>query len=125
VQPVIKTVASTGSVAPVGEHGAMRQSPAGISIYGDAGTTEVPLPETRSAYAPEFDDLSNALVHGKPVRHDGRWSLATLEVCWRSYRRRWHTGTAPCSIKLRSLMVHSCSQANTESRGKNYAEHTS
>ena len=125
MQPVIKTVASTGSVAPVGEHGAMRHSPAGISIYGDAGTTEGPLPETRSAYAPEFDDLSNALVHGKPVRHDGHWGLATLEVCWRSGSRRWHTGTSPYSTRLWSLMVHSCSQAHTESRGKNYAEHTS
>jgi predicted dehydrogenase len=59
----------------------MRQSPAGIYIYGDAGTTEVPLPETRGAYAPELDELYDALVYGKPVLHSGRWGLATLEVC--------------------------------------------
>ena len=59
----------------------MRQSPAGIYIYGDAGTMEVPLPETRGTYAPEFDELYDALVYGKPVLHSGRWGLATLEVC--------------------------------------------
>ena len=63
------------------EHGDMRQSPAGIYIYGDAGTTEVPLTETRGAYAPELDELYDALVYGKPVLHSGRWGLATLEVC--------------------------------------------
>jgi phthalate 4,5-cis-dihydrodiol dehydrogenase len=63
------------------EHGEMRQSPAGIYIYGDTGTTEVPLPETRGTYAPELDELYDALVYGKPVLHSGRWGLATLEVC--------------------------------------------
>jgi phthalate 4,5-cis-dihydrodiol dehydrogenase len=63
------------------EHGEMRQSPAGIYIYGDAGTTEVSLPETRGAYPPELDELYDALVYGKPVLHGGRWGLATLEVC--------------------------------------------
>jgi len=63
------------------EHGEMRQSPAGIYIYNDAGTTEVPLTETSGALVPELDELHNALVHGKSVLHDGRWGLATLEVC--------------------------------------------
>ena len=63
------------------EHGEMRQSPAGLYIYGDEGTREVPLPETRGAYAPELDELYDALVSGKPVLHGGRWGLATLEVC--------------------------------------------
>lgn len=63
------------------EHGEMRQSPAGIYIYGDDGTTEVPLAESGVAYAPELDELYNALIYGKPVLHGGRWGLATLEVC--------------------------------------------
>jgi len=63
------------------EHGDMRQSPAGIYIYDDAGTTELQLTETRGAYAPELDELYDALVYGKPVLHSGRWGLATLEVC--------------------------------------------
>jgi len=63
------------------EHGEMRQSPAGIYIYSDEGTTEVPLSETRGAYAPELDEIYDALVYGKPLLHGGRWGLATLEVC--------------------------------------------
>ena len=54
---------------------------AGIYIYGDTGTTEVPLIETRGAYAPELNELYDALVYGKPLLHSGRWGLATLEVC--------------------------------------------
>jgi len=63
------------------EHGEMRQSPAGIYIYSDEGTTEMPLGETRNAYAPELVELYNALVYGKSLLHGGRWGLATLEVC--------------------------------------------
>ena len=63
------------------EHGDMRQSPDGIYIYGDTGTTEVPLTEARGAYVPELDELYSALVYGTPVLHSGRWGLATLEVC--------------------------------------------
>jgi phthalate 4,5-cis-dihydrodiol dehydrogenase len=63
------------------EHGEMRQSPSGIYIYSDTETTEVPLTELRGAYAPELDELYDALVYGKPVLHGGRWGLATLEVC--------------------------------------------
>jgi phthalate 4,5-cis-dihydrodiol dehydrogenase len=63
------------------EHGEMRQSPAGIYIYGDTGTTEMPLTETRGTSAPELDELYDALVYGKPVLHSGRWGRATLEVC--------------------------------------------
>ena len=54
---------------------------AGIYIYGDEGTTEVPLPEARGAYAPELDELYDALIDGKPALHSGLWGLATLEVC--------------------------------------------
>jgi phthalate 4,5-cis-dihydrodiol dehydrogenase len=63
------------------EHGDMRQSPAGIYVYSDTGTTELPLTETRGAYAPELDELYDVLMYGKPVLHSGRWGLATLEVC--------------------------------------------
>jgi phthalate 4,5-cis-dihydrodiol dehydrogenase len=63
------------------EHGEMRQSPAGIYIYDNTGTHEVPLPETRGTSCPELDELYDALVYGTPVLHNGRWGLATLEVC--------------------------------------------
>src|SRR5712692_150903 len=48
------------------EHGDMRQSPQGVYIYGDGGTTELPLTETRRAHAAEIDELYDALVDGKP-----------------------------------------------------------
>src|SRR5262249_40813556 len=63
------------------EPGDIRQSPAGIYIYDDAGATELPLTEPRGAYVSELDELYDALVYGKPVLHSGRWGLATLEVC--------------------------------------------
>jgi phthalate 4,5-cis-dihydrodiol dehydrogenase len=77
----IPTLSDRGLLVVSCEYGDVRQSPAGIYIYGDAGTTELPLTETRSAYPPELDELYDALVYGKPVLHSGRWGLATLEVC--------------------------------------------
>jgi len=62
------------------EHGDMRQSPEGIYVYGDDGTTELPLTETRRLHSPELDELYEALVQGRPLLHGGRWGLATLEV---------------------------------------------
>lgn len=51
------------------EHGEMRQSPAGIYIYDDSGTTEVPLTETRGAHAPELDELYDALGACPRINH--------------------------------------------------------
>ena len=62
------------------EHGDMRQSPNGIYVYGDDGTTEIELNETRGAFSPELDELTEAIVNGRPLLHGGRWGLATLEV---------------------------------------------
>jgi phthalate 4,5-cis-dihydrodiol dehydrogenase len=62
------------------EHGEMRQSPNGIYIYGDDGTSEVEVKEGRGG-SPELEELYQALVNGTPVLHGGRWGLATLEVC--------------------------------------------
>jgi phthalate 4,5-cis-dihydrodiol dehydrogenase len=62
------------------EHGDIRQSPEGVYVYGDDGTTELPLTETRGSHSPELDELYDALVFGRPLLHGGRWGLATLEV---------------------------------------------
>ena len=29
----------------------------------------------------ELEELYDAIVNGKPLWHDGRWGMATLEVC--------------------------------------------
>jgi phthalate 4,5-cis-dihydrodiol dehydrogenase len=63
------------------EHGDIRQSPDGLLVYGDAEKWEVPLSpdETpRDAVVAEFYD---AILHGRPTVHNGRWAKATLEVC--------------------------------------------
>jgi predicted dehydrogenase len=62
------------------EHGDIRQSPDGVYVYGDDGTTEIPLTETRRSHSPELEELYDAVVHHKTLLHGGRWGLATLEV---------------------------------------------
>ena len=62
------------------EHGDMRQSPNGIYVYSDEGTSEIELTETRGAHSPELAELQEAIVNGRPLLHGGRWGLATLEV---------------------------------------------
>ena len=63
------------------ERGAIRQSPDGLLVYGDEGVEEVSLSQELRGRAAELMDLYNGVVHGKPIFHDGRWGMATLEVC--------------------------------------------
>jgi predicted dehydrogenase len=62
------------------EHGDMRQSPNGLFVYRDDGTSEVPLKEIRGSQSPELEELYETVVNGRPLLHGGRWGLATLEV---------------------------------------------
>jgi phthalate 4,5-cis-dihydrodiol dehydrogenase len=62
------------------EHGEMRQSPNGIYLYGDGGTTELPLTERRGSFSPELEELYEAVFNNRPLLHGGRWGRATLEV---------------------------------------------
>ncbi len=61
------------------ERGDMRQSRDGILIYGDT-KREVPIASDRGRRKAEIDELYDGVVHGKPMLHDGRWGLATIEV---------------------------------------------
>lgn len=63
------------------ERGAMRQSADGLLIYDEHGVEEVPLAKEMRGRAAELMDVYNAVVHGKPLFHDGRWGMATLEAC--------------------------------------------
>src|SRR5579864_1326223 len=62
----------------------VRQSAYGLYIHSDEGKQEVDV-ESRSGGAvgrrAELEELYNAIVLGQPVWHDGRWGMATLEVC--------------------------------------------
>ncbi len=62
------------------ERGDMRHSQHGLFIYDDDGLRDVPLTGGRAGRRAELAELYGALVEGKPVFHDGRWGMATLEV---------------------------------------------
>ena len=63
------------------ERGTLRQSPNGILVYDDDGHHEVPVQGSGATGIIELQELHAALTRGVPISHDGRWGLATLEVC--------------------------------------------
>jgi phthalate 4,5-cis-dihydrodiol dehydrogenase len=62
------------------EHGDMRQSPNGLYLYTDEGRQEVLFERGQNHGLVEMKELYEAVVEGKPLVHDGRWAMATLEV---------------------------------------------
>jgi phthalate 4,5-cis-dihydrodiol dehydrogenase len=62
-------------------HGDIRQTPDGLFIYGEDEKREIALPTGSRGREAEIEELYNAVVHHRPVFHDGRWGEATLEVC--------------------------------------------
>jgi phthalate 4,5-cis-dihydrodiol dehydrogenase len=63
------------------ERGNLRQSPVGILVYDDEGHHEVPVQGRGGAGIIELQELHAAVTRGVPISHDGRWGMATLEVC--------------------------------------------
>lgn len=63
------------------EKGDIRQTPDGLYIYGETEHREVKLPAAARGRGAEVEELYHAIVHDRPVFHDGRWGAATLEVC--------------------------------------------
>lgn len=63
------------------ERGDVRQSPNGVFVYGDEGRREVVGCGEGRMGVLEMNEMYGCLAEGKPVVHDGRWGLATLEVC--------------------------------------------
>jgi phthalate 4,5-cis-dihydrodiol dehydrogenase len=63
------------------EKGDIRQTPDGLYIYGESEQREIPLSGGSRGREAEVEELYNAVVHNRPVFHDGRWGAATLEVC--------------------------------------------
>ena len=77
------------------ERGDIRHSKHGIYVYDDDGQHDInTTPERAMGVAgrrAELEELYDSVVLGKPLWHDGRWGLATLEVClavMESARRR-------------------------------------
>jgi phthalate 4,5-cis-dihydrodiol dehydrogenase len=63
------------------EKGDIRQTPDGLKIYSETEQREIQLPAANRGREAEVEELYNAVVHQRPVFHDGRWGAATLEVC--------------------------------------------
>lgn len=67
------------------ERGDMRQTPTGLTIYGDDGDEEVAIPAgdgyNRRYCSVEVDEMCRAVRADEPVRiHDAHWGKATQEV---------------------------------------------
>jgi phthalate 4,5-cis-dihydrodiol dehydrogenase len=63
------------------ERGDMRHSQHGVSVYDDNGLRDIDIGKGRVGRRAELEELYNAVMLGRPVFHDGRWGMATLEVC--------------------------------------------
>ncbi|HEY7061134.1 MAG TPA: Gfo/Idh/MocA family oxidoreductase [Chloroflexota bacterium] len=67
------------------DRGDVRQSAYGIYVHSDRGKEEIDVVAGRamgtSQRRAELEELYDAVVLGKPLWHDGRWGMATLEVC--------------------------------------------
>ncbi len=59
----------------------LRPLPTGVMIYGDAEARLDPFPPPVIPRVEVIDEFFGAIVTGKPPLHDGRWAMATLEVC--------------------------------------------
>jgi phthalate 4,5-cis-dihydrodiol dehydrogenase len=68
-----------GIVVASCERGDVRQSPAGIYVYGDEGRREIPVTNELYGLA-DIREMHEWLTAGKRITHDGRWALATLEI---------------------------------------------
>jgi phthalate 4,5-cis-dihydrodiol dehydrogenase len=63
------------------ERADLRPLPNGVMIYGDEEARLEPLPAPEIPRTEVVDELYAAIVHGRAPLHDGRWAMATLEVC--------------------------------------------
>ncbi|HEY4134558.1 MAG TPA: Gfo/Idh/MocA family oxidoreductase [Alphaproteobacteria bacterium] len=63
------------------DKGSMRQSQDGIIVYGEEGPREVVLERSLRGRAAELSEMYGGVMEDRPIFHDGRWAMATLEVC--------------------------------------------
>jgi phthalate 4,5-cis-dihydrodiol dehydrogenase len=62
------------------EHGDVRLTPSGLSIYGDEETRNIPIRTETDGRHGIVDQLYEAVVNGRRPAADGSWGKATLEV---------------------------------------------
>jgi phthalate 4,5-cis-dihydrodiol dehydrogenase len=59
----------------------LRPTPRGVMIYDDFGRRFDQLPDPTVPRVEVIDELCGAIFDQRPVLHDGRWGMATMEVC--------------------------------------------
>lgn len=69
-----------GIVVASFERGDLRHSYDGLFVYDDEGRRHLPVYGERGVGMLEMQDMYDAVVEGKPIAHDGRWGMGTLEV---------------------------------------------
>ena len=70
-----------GLVVASCEHADLRPTPKGVLICRDSDVEFEALPPPRVPREEVIDELHAAVVDGVAPLHDGRWGMATLEVC--------------------------------------------
>jgi predicted dehydrogenase len=65
-----------------GEDATIRQSADGLYLYDKDGRQEIALPRKEGGRLAELMEMHETLSGGRKPFHDGRWGLATLEVCF-------------------------------------------
>lgn len=75
-----QTLTHFGLTIVSGERGDIRQSPTGLSIYGDHGRREVLVPPTTNQSNGALENMYEVLHEGGKVLRSGRWGQATTEV---------------------------------------------
>ena len=64
------------------DHGDIRPTSKGVAVYGNFERRIDPLPTRPVPRMEVIDELWDAVVHDIAPMHDGRWGLATMEVCF-------------------------------------------
>jgi phthalate 4,5-cis-dihydrodiol dehydrogenase len=62
------------------EQADLRESADGIEVHRRGEKQHIDVPDEPRGSA-ELEELYQAVKHDKPLKHDGRWGQATLEVC--------------------------------------------
>ena len=62
-------------------HADLRPTPKGVVIHSDSGRRFEPIAPPAIPRQAVFDELIAAVFDGVPPLHDGRWGMATMEVC--------------------------------------------
>jgi phthalate 4,5-cis-dihydrodiol dehydrogenase len=71
-----------GIVVASCERGDLRHSQNGVWVYDDEGLHDIDLTKGGGVgRRAELEEIYNGIVYDRPLFHDGRWGMATLEVC--------------------------------------------